>query len=320
MEESKVVELFHLLDKTTTSIQSKQEITYLDSIIQTLQSLYEVRDSEENKRDMQIDLTEYDKQQLHRAIQLLLLKGMKENIQVNHMMTPEAVALFIGYLVQKFTSDLEFVRIYNPGSGTGNLLSSVLSQLEKDYAAYASEIDETLIKIALHRANILEEAVEFFHQDSLRPMLLDPVDVVISDLPVGYYPDDEQAKNYELHADEGHAYAHHLFIEQSLKYTKPGGYTIFLIPEFLFTSDQADKLRHFLNGHAHIIGVLQLATSTFKTKTMQKSILILRKKSDTTKNVREPLLVMLPSFKDTQAMENILAQINQWFTDMKEYL
>lgn len=316
MEESKVVALFHRLDEQIETLQKSQDQTYLDCMIDVLRSLHEGEAT-----TLQVDLQDYETKQLHRAIQLLLLKGMKENTQANHMLTPEAIALFIGYLVEKFTDKQKFIRIFNPGSGTGNLLFSVLEQLEdKTYLAYACEIDETLIQIALHSANLLEKEVEFFHQDCLRPLLLDPVDIVVADLPVGYYPDDEQAKTFSLYPEAGHAYAHHLFIEQSLQYTKPGGYLIFLIPEFLFTSDQAELLHKFLHQHAHIIGVLQLAATTFKSKTMQKSILILRKKGEHTKNVKQPLLVMLPSLKETNAMENILAQINQWFNDMRPYL
>ncbi len=66
--------------------------------------------------------------------------------------------------------------------------------------------------------------MELFCQDSLQPLFIEPADAVICDLPVGYYPNDEGAEAFELKADEGHSFAHHLFIEQSVKHTKPGGY------------------------------------------------------------------------------------------------
>lgn len=71
---------------------------------------------------------------------------------------------------------------------------------------------------------------------------MEPVDVVLSDLPVGYYPDDDNAQGFQLKAEEGHSFAHHLFIEQSLTYTKPGGYLFFLVPNFLFEMDK-DKVK-----------------------------------------------------------------------------
>src|SRR5699024_7663887 len=92
-----------------------------------------------------------------------------------------------------------------------------------------------LLRIALMYANLLKKEVEFFHQDSLRPLLLDPVDLVVADLPVGYYPDDVQAETYELRKKDRHSYEHHLLIEQSLHYTKARGYLVFVIPEHLFS-------------------------------------------------------------------------------------
>lgn len=128
--------------------------------------------------------------------------------------------------------------------------------------------------------------IEFFKQDSMRPFLIDPVDLVVSDLPVGYYPDDVRASEFELKADDGQSYAHHLLIEQSLMYTKEAGYLIFLIPNFLFTSDQAEKLHQFLREHAHIVGLLQLPESIFKTDKNTKSILVLQKKGRTYFNTK----------------------------------
>src|SRR5699024_12309662 len=80
----------------------------------------------------------------------------------------------------------------------------------------------------------------------------------LADLPVGYYPDDEQARKYELKASEGHSYAHYLLIEQSLHYTKPSGFLIMLIPETLFSDEKSTALHTFFHKYAHIIGLIQL--------------------------------------------------------------
>ena len=58
--------------------------------------------------------------------------------------------------------------------------------------------------------------------------------MVVSDLPVGYYPNDSRATEYQLKADEGHSYAHHLFIEQSIRYVKDGGYLCFLSSQMVY--------------------------------------------------------------------------------------
>lgn len=322
MSESKVVKLYDWMDDLTSVIQQKQDEPYLDSLALCLEALF-YGDVHEETNDIVkeliqeslrlIDVNAFTTEDVRKAIQLAVLKGMSKTTQHQHTMTPEAISLFIGYLAAKLTSNLEEVRIFDPVSGTANLLLIVMSHLTQPTRAYASEIDPTLLKISLLNANLQKQRVEYFHQDSLRPLLLDPVDLVIADLPVGYYPDDVQASEYELQAKEGHSYSHHLFIEQSLTYTKEGGFLIFIIPEFLFESDQAEQLHEFIQKHAHIVGVLQLPETTFKSKKNKKSIFILQKKGLKTKDIKQPLLAVLPSFNDTDAMEDILVKMNQWF-------
>src|SRR5699024_4700963 len=116
------------------------------------------------------------------------------------LITPETVALMVGYIAGKLTEKQTDIRIFDPASGTANLLTTVMGQLESKITAYASEVDSTLIHLALLNANLQKMEIEFFHQDSLQPFLLDPVDLVIADLPVGFYPDDHRANDFKLKA------------------------------------------------------------------------------------------------------------------------
>ena len=324
MEKTNIEILFEWMDEVTEIIQHHDNETYLDSLAITMETLFYEEPSEHFSERIshqiqsllgKINMKQFTVEEMRKAIQLVILKGMQRTTQIQHMITPEAVSLFVGYLAGKLMIQDETIRIFDPASGTASLLTTVLSQLPQQKEVYASEIDPTLLKIALQNANLQKMNIEFFHQDSLRPFLLDPVDLVVSDLPVGYYPDDVLANEYQLKADEGHSYAHHLFIEQSLHYTRNGGYLIFLIPEFLFDSDQSDQLYQFLQENAHIVGVLRLPESSFKSKRNIKSILILQKKGKTTNTFKQPLLVDLPSFKNTHAMEDILTQMNAWFKE-----
>lgn len=322
MEKSDIEILFEWLDQTTEMIQEHENEPYLDSLAITMETLfYEGPSAQVNEvvahrleEALQtIDMKKFTTADIRKAIQLIIVKGMQRTTQAQHLMTPETISLFMAYLAGKLVKDQEHLRVFDPVSGTGSLLTTILSQLPKETEGYASEVDPTLLQIALHHANLQQMTVEFFHQDSLRPLLLDPVDLVVADLPVGYYPDDIVASGFQLKADEGHSYAHHLFIEQSLYYTKDGGYLLALIPDFLFDSDQSDKLHTYLQEHAHIIGVLRLPESSFTSKQNVKSILILQKKGKTTVAPQQPLLVNMPSFKNTAAIEDILTQINDWF-------
>ncbi|MGY0693064.1 class I SAM-dependent methyltransferase [Virgibacillus sp. FSP13] len=324
MEKTNVEKLFDWIDQTSLMIQQNKNEPYLDSLATTLECLFNqnVTDDVDDIVAQKIQhalknlpFHSFETEEIHKAIQLAILKGMKDSTQQQHLMTPEAVALLIGYLAEKVTKGYEKLRVFDPACGTGSLLTTIVKQLKQPTEAFGSEVDPTLIKLSLLNANLQKTNIEFFHQDSLGPFLLDPVDLVVADLPVGYYPDDIRANDYELKADEGHSYAHHLFIEQSMNYTNDGGYLIFVIPDFLFNSDQADKLHAYLQKNAHIIGVLRLPESAFKSEKSAKNILVLQKKGNQTSSPKQPLLVQLPSLKNAKAMNDILDQMNSWFAN-----
>ena len=168
----------------------------------------------------------------------------------------------------------------DPAVGTGNLLTAAINQeLDKSVEGIGIEIDDLLIKLAYINANLQEHPIQFFNQDSLEPLFIEPVDAVISDLPVGYYPNDVRAADYQLKADEGHSYAHHLFIEQSIKHVKSGGYLFFVIPNGLFESEQSKKLHEYLKETVHIQGIVQLPETMFKNKQTAKKYFNPAKKS-----------------------------------------
>ncbi|NWO13052.1 MULTISPECIES: class I SAM-dependent methyltransferase [Virgibacillus] len=324
---SNVETLYSWIDEITTTIQEYVNETYLDSLIYAQECIFHctptINHDEQLTHKLETllqttSIADYTVEEIRKANQLAILKGMKGSIQAQHMMTPETIALIIAYLSNKLMEGQKSIRIFDPASGTGNLLTTVYSQLPQDKEAYASEVDPTLIQLGVWNANLQKQQIEFFHQDSLQPFLLDPVDLVVADLPVGYYPDDMQASRFELQAKEGHSYAHHLFMEQSLKYTVDGAYLLFVIPEFLFESDQADQLKKFLHEHAHIVGLLGLPDTAFQTDKQKKSILILQKKGHHTTTPKQPLLVKMPSFSNTNAMGDILGQINNWFQTYKK--
>ncbi|UOR11922.1 class I SAM-dependent methyltransferase [Halobacillus amylolyticus] len=326
MKQEQVGKLYEWIDETATIVEMDMNITYLEAVAETLDTLFNGQPFDDISEQLSTKLTnqlvkitkgEYEKEEIRKAVQLAILKGMKGATQQQHLITPDSVAMFMGYIASKLFEGEGKLKLFDPAAGTGNLITSVMNQLELDLTAYGSEVDHTLIQLAVANANLQENPIEFFHQDSLRPFLMEPVDFVFGDLPVGYYPDDVQAKQYNLKAEEDHSYAHHLFIEQGLNYTKAGGYLMFIVPNFLFDSDQSQSLNEHLREEAHIVGMLQLSDSLFKDEKHGKSILILQKKGEKTKPPKQALLVKLPSFKNPDAMADILAQMNQWFSEYK---
>ncbi|GAA0456145.1 class I SAM-dependent methyltransferase [Alkalibacillus silvisoli] len=321
--EQQIDSLFNWLDETTSIIEQEENTPYIEALIAASNLLFEQQvpeDLEPNYRTQltnqvnAIQFSDFEREARQKAMQLAILKGMKGATQQHHYITPETIGVFIGYLITKFVGGQNSYRLFDPASGSGNLLLTILNQQQNmEVDSYGSEVDPTLIRLAFNNTNLQEREIEYFHQDSLKPILLEPVDVIASDLPVGYYPDDDTASSYELKAEEGHSFAHHLFIEQSIKYTKEAGYLFFVVPSFLFESEQKDQLQSYLKEHVHIVGVLELPKSMFQNEKFSRSILILQKKGPQTRDPRKVMLAQLPSFKDVEATNNVITQIDQWF-------
>jgi site-specific DNA-methyltransferase (adenine-specific) len=325
MKISPVEELFTMFNETAMVLQEELSCTYLEALAETGENLFHSSVLQEELSELtvkrlkkqyeQVNLERISKEEIRKAFQLAILKGMKENIQPNHQMTPDTVGILVGYLVGKFMKKPAF-RLLDPAVGTGNLLTTVLNQqFQKSIESIGVEIDDILIKLAYINANLQEHSVRFFHQDSLEPLFIDPVDVVVSDLPVGYYPNDLRAADYQMKANEGHTYSHHLFIEQSVKHTIPGGYLFLIIPNGLFESEQAPLLHDYIKENLVIQGLLQLPESMFKNKQAGKSILIMQKKAENVLPPKQALLVQLPSLSSTAVTEKILAKIDEWFKE-----
>ncbi len=321
--------LFSIFDSSAVVLRKELDVTYLEALVETGDNLFEGAILQEELSESAIEKLNreystfneetYKGEEIRKAFQLAILKGMKEGVQANHEMTPDAVGMFMSYLFHKFMKGQNEITVLDPAIGTGNLMTTVFNSAQENVtmSGFGVEVDEVLIKLALVNANLQKHAIEFFHQDGLAPLYIDPVDAVVSDLPVGYYPNEIGASEYKLKADEGMSYAHHLFIEQSVKHTKEGGYLFFLVPNFIFESDQAPKLHAFIKETCFIQGLLQLPVSMFKNEKNAKSIFVLQKKGPSVTMPKQALLVELPKFSNMKAMEDIMDQLNTWFATHK---
>ncbi|OIJ12421.1 SAM-dependent methyltransferase [Anaerobacillus alkalilacustris] len=312
---------FNSIDESVEVIQNDHKLTYLEALIitgeflfqgETEQPLSELAHKKVKTTLANVKIEQFSNEQIRKTFQLAILKGMKEGTQPQHIMTPDAVSMFVSFLVNKLTEKKECVRILDPTVGSGNLLTAILNNSNIKMDSFGIEPDETLLQLAYVSANLQQHNVEFFHQDSLTEIFIDPVDVVVADLPVGYYPNEEVAKRYNLKAEKGMSYTHHLIIEQMLNYTKQGGFLLFLIPNTMFETEQAKQLHSFIKEHAHIYSLLQLPKSMFKHASHGKSIFIIRKKGEGIKAPNQALLAELPSFSNKEALTEMINSINNW--------
>ncbi|WP_391202570.1 class I SAM-dependent methyltransferase [Psychrobacillus sp. L4] len=299
-----VEKVFTFIDQESSFIEEQESVTYLEGVIYALELWIS-----DKKTPLVTNLT---KEQIRKAVQLAILKGMKKSAQVNHQMTPDAIGLLVSYFVKEMTKDKKELAILDPALGTGNLLYTIMNALPNENHAFGVEIDDLLIQLAAQTGELLACDIQLFRQDALKPLLIDPADIVVSDLPVGYYPDAETASDYFLHSEDEMSYAHHLFIEQSMKHVKPGGYLYFLVPDTIFESKQAPNLHKFLKEHGWIQAVIQFPSTIFKTVGQEKSLLILQKKSEDLKAPRDVLLAKVPNMSNKEAMELFFKKIEIW--------
>ena len=305
---SSMEKIFTTIDNRTTEIQQEQGLSYLESLLVTT----------ENWLDGIIQPEQANgKEDIRKAIQLAVLKGMKEHVQPHHQMTPDALGLLVGYLVELFVKDKQ-ATVLDPAVGTGNLLFTVMNYLDGQITGAGVELDDLLIRLASNIGNLVEQPVTLYLQDALQPLLIDPVDAVVSDLPVGFYADEENAATFELQAEEGMSYAHHLFIEQSLKHTKEGGFLFFIVPKALFESPLAGQLHDYLKKTAHIQAVMELPENLFKNETHAKGILVLQKRKEGVRPPREVLLARVPNMSKPESMAKFFSQVNSWFKENKQ--
>ena len=329
MSIEKVDQFFNVLNKTTKILQNELQLSYLEALIETSENLLEkgtpseIRDSltDESKKQLQEAytlnlLSELTLEEKQRGFQLAVLKGMKEDyVQPNHQMTPDTIGQLMFFFITLFYPTQKSLKIAELGSGTGNLLSVILnSATAQDQAidAVGIEVDELLISLGSVNFALQNKKVQLTHQDALTNLLLEPSDVVLSDLPVGYYPDDKIAKSYSTSFSEGHSYAHYLLIEQGMRYMKDGGIGLFLIPSHLFEKEESVKLARGIQEYGYIQAVVELPSEWFKGKETQKSLLVLQHKGEGVRQAKEVLFAKAPDFKNKKTTTHFLSEIKEW--------
>ncbi|OTP10496.1 adenine-specific methyltransferase [Enterococcus sp. 10A9_DIV0425] len=259
----------------------------------------------------------FEPEEWRRLSQLLLLKGSQtEHLQANHQLTPDSIGyLFVFLIEQLFTNKTEKLNVLDISAGMGNLLLTVLLNLQSagyQLAGFGVDIDDLLLSVAASTSALTEAEVQYFHQDGLQELLIEPVDVAISDLPIGYYPNDQKAKEFLTSAEEGHSYAHHLLLEQAMKYVTPDGFGLFLMPSNFLETEQSEHIKKWFKEEGYLQGMIQLPDELFRNKQSQKSILILQKKGPQAKQTQKVLLVKLDSLKDPEKVTKFFKEFENW--------
>lgn len=302
MKFEKIERAFHLLLENVQNIQNVLGTNFYDALIEQ-NGIYLDGDTELQeilKNNEKLRALHLTKEEWRRAYQFIFMKASQtEPLQANHQFTPDSVGFLLSFLIDQLAQD-ERVDLLEIGSGTGNLAETLLNHTQKNMDYLGLEIDDLLIDLSASIAEVMNSKAHFVQGDAVRPQVLKESDLIVSDLPVGYYPDDAVAARYEVASPDEHTYAHHLLMEQSLKYLKPGGYAIFLAPNNLLTSPQSHLMKKWLLSSAQLLAMISLPEKIFASRQNAKTIFVLRKQGESD---IQPFIYPL---QDLQSQDEIL--------------
>ena len=314
MNFEKIEEAYGLILENVQQIQNALSTNFYDALIEQ-NGIYLDRDTELetlNANDEKLRALRLTKEEWRRAYQYIFMKAAQtEPLQPNHQFTPDAVGFILTFLIDQLAGHHQ-VDLLEVGSGTGNLAETILEHTQKDIDYLGLEVDDLLIDLSASIAEVMNSKAHFVQGDAVRPQVLKESDMIISDLPVGYYPDDSIAARYEVASREEHTYAHHLLMEQSLKYLKPGGYAIFLAPNNLLTSQQSHLLKEWLLKQAQILAMIALPENLFASSNHAKTIFVLRKQGQ---GELQPFVYPLRNLQDQEEMLKFRESFQNWCKD-----
>lgn len=275
----------------------EQNVSYIGKAVSD-----DLQHRNEQLRELQLTKLEWQK-----VYQFALVKGAKEmHLQANHQLTPDAIGYIINFMIETLTSATS-LSILELGSGTGNLAETLLTGLQDKELTYTGfEVDDLMIDLSASIADVMQTSAQFLQIDAVRPQVIDPVDILLSDLPVGYYPDDEIAKRSAVGSQLEHTYAHHLLMVQGFKYLKTGGYAIFVAPSDLLSSPQADLLKKWLQDYARVAAVITLPEDIV-TENNSKAIFVLQKSAQG----KVPFIFPLTSLTNPKIVQTFMTQFLQ---------
>lgn len=317
------------------TLQDALNVSFTEALVETFDNLEHDKIKVENgapdektvaelsKKYQALDYDNLSQKVKAQVFTFLTLKAVNDDGRdANQMPTPQAISTVIAMLMHKLVKDKK-MEIVDPAVGTGNLLFSIISQLKalnhsKDnYQLVGIDNDEEMLNLADVAAHLDNIDIELYCQDALMPWMCPNADVIISDLPVGYYPVDENAKHFENRAEKGHSFAHLLLIEQIIKNLKPNGYAFLVVPKAILSGKLGADFMPWLTKKVYLKAIVELPDDMFRNKFNQKSVLVFQNHGDNAK-ASEVLLTKLDSLKKEEALIRFNVKLDEWYTKIND--
>jgi len=310
--DKKNIEIFYdYFDFISNHLYHEYEKTYLEGMNEAFSLLLddetegEYREEDilllREQKEMIIDI-EFHPEEVRKSVQLGLLKGYKHAYQSNAQITPDTLGLFVGYLIKKLYKKMPLETLLDPLVGTGNLGYAIINYLEKDIKLFGVDEDHLKCNLARNIGDLLNIENEIFYQDTVS-YYDQGFDCMVTDMPPITDHDD---------------YLPYKVINHHLDGLKEGGYFFSIIDNDFFEKSGSDVFKKEIDSKGYIFGLIKLSETLFKGT--PKSILIIRKKGDNIKQLKDFLLVDLPSFNDVHSFNNTLSQIEKWIETREDEL
>ncbi|WP_308556781.1 class I SAM-dependent methyltransferase [uncultured Lactobacillus sp.] len=323
--------LFNQFLDCVQTLQNALNVSFTEALVETFDNLEQGKIKVENgapdektveelsKKYQALDYENISQKDKAQVFTFLTLKAINDDgLDANHMPTPPAISTVIAMLMHKLLKD-EKMEIVDPAVGTGILLFSIISQLKalnhsKDnYQLVGIDNDEEMLNLTDVAAHLNDVDIELYCQDALMPWMCPNADAIVSDLPIGYYPIDENAKNFENQAKKGHSFAHLLLIEQIIKNLKPDGYAFLVVPKSILSGKIGADFMPWLTKKVYLKAIVELPDDMFRNKFNQRSILVFQNHGSKAKP-SEVLLTKLDSLKKEQSLVQFNVKLNEWYT------
>lgn len=305
INEVNIETLYDVLDESATLLYERLKMPYLKGIVRTCENIIANSantDNQEindllNQKIEKISHIEFQKEEIRKAFQYAVLKGLKHQKISNQMMTPESIGMLMGYLIQKLY-DVNQLRIYDPLIGTGNLITSIANQIDYDVELIGVDNFGDSYELSQALFGMLGYGNQIFYQDTRTSSNID-ADVIISDISAV-----QQSEIYDI-------------INHQTKNIKDNGYFIFMVDNLFFEALNVKEFIKEINKRWYLFGMMILPEEVFKTQ--EKTILILQDKGKEFIQPDSFMMVEIPGFKDQNALANVIGQLNQWFNKTKFY-
>ncbi|MGX7102627.1 class I SAM-dependent methyltransferase [Gemella sanguinis] len=295
---SDLEKLFFKIDKEVEKI--KGEGLYFEGLIKYL--------TLENDDDYFDIVDNYDKETIRKVYQFLLLKALKELNNPSYDITPEVITMYISHLIECIYGDKK-VSITDLASGSGSLLINIAALVKGEKEITSVDVDSNYVRLQQNIFNLLETNVGIINQDALKPLNIKKQDIVISDVPFGYYADEDNSLNYKLCSTDGYSLNALLFIEQAANYLDENGVGILVIPKKVLELE--DNFKKYLEEDINLNAVITLPDEMFKNASQQKAIILITKKGQT-RLPNQVFLAQIPSFQNKASYAKFIEEFNEW--------